>query len=165
MSRFLPHRAPRTVPPLFVVAATLLVGLSGRGSWESAPCPSLPRGLSVLGIDVTVVIESPLCGMSLHDLGTAIVHAGPLVWTISLATLLLALASLLVTTGLGLALRGLLRRAREWFTARLLPARPPQLPPGSTRRRALLVRLADLRSIIGQRPPLRRGPPVAHVHG
>lgn len=156
---------PLAPPPLFVIAATLLVGLSGRGAWQPAPCPSLPGGLSLLGLDVSVVIESPVCGLSLHDLGTAMIHAGPLVWTISLATLLLGFAVVLATTWLGLAIGALLNRARDWFSARLLPAPEHHEPASGICPRPLLVRLTDLRSVIVQRPPQRRGPPVLLLHG
>lgn len=144
--------------PLLVIGAILLVGLSGgTAGWEAAPCPSLP-GQSFLG----VAIEAPLCGLSLNDLGTAVIHAGPLVWGICLAPLLLGVTSLLGTTGLGLALRALVRAVRDWFTDRLLPpAYDRAVPPTTSSGSPLVVRVADLRSLIGQRPLQHRGPPIA----
>ncbi|SDB93630.1 hypothetical protein GA0111570_11043 [Raineyella antarctica] len=160
------RRGLLTPQPLIVTGILLLLGLSGAHGWEAAACPSLPPGLSVLGIDVSIMVESPVCGLNLHDLGVAVIQAGPLAWSLCLGSLLLGSASLLGTTGLGLALHRLLRRVRDWFVGRLpLPRFGPGHVPLRRPERPANFRLPDLRSIIVQRDAQRRGPPLLLVHG
>ncbi len=97
--------------------------------------------------------------MSQASLATA--HAGPFALTLCLGVVGMALLSLGGITGVGVALHGLLRRVRDWFTRHTSGTRRPTAN-ATVQLRAVAgtFRLPDLRSAIVARPSRRRGPPT-----
>ncbi len=138
-----------------LVAGGLALGYGGA---PAACRPTIPGSLFGLHLDL---VPEPTCVLGLADAGFATAHAGPLAWTLCLGVVWLGLLSVGGLTGVGLALRGLLRRVRDWFIRHTtITPRPTDIVEVLPTRVSGMFRLPDLRSAIVARPSLRRGPPV-----
>lgn len=139
--------------------AVVAGGLSpGYGGAPAACRPTIP--LSLFGVHFDVVAE-PSCGLGMSQASLATAHAGPFALTLCLGVVGMALLSLGGITGVGVALHGLLRRVRDWFTRHTSGTRRPTAN-ATVQLRAVAgtFRLPDLRSAIVARPSRRRGPPT-----
>lgn len=138
------------------------IGLSPDGLGAGPKCLSSTSPLTLFGVHLDIPAQAPACAIGVaHDV-LATAHAGPLVWTLCLGVLGIALVSLCGITGVGVAIRGLLHWIRDWFTRRAtaLTTQPRIGFPTTCDGPQGPYRLPDLRSVIAGRPPQRRGPPL-----